>query len=66
MRFLVPIVLAALLPISGLALNYAPERTAPTRYALSHGKKAHKPKKQHKAPKSKHSKKSKRAPKSRH
>ena len=62
MRYFVPLILAALLPLSCLAEASASQTTAPTRYALSLGKKkSKKPKKQSKNKKSKSSHKAKKA-----
>ncbi len=55
MRYFVPLILAALLPLSSLATNPVPQHETTTRYAVSKGKKTKKPKKQHKTPKSKRS-----------
>ena len=54
MRYFVPLILAALIPLSCLAEASAAQKPASTQWALSLGKKkTKKPKKQHKAPKSK-------------
>ncbi len=59
MRYLIPLILAALIPLSSLAETSAPAQASSTRYALFSGKK--KNKKQKKTPKSKRSKKQPRA-----
>jgi len=68
MRYLFPLILAALFPLSTLAEESVPQNTAPTRYALFFGKKSKKPKKQQKTPKSKraHGAKKQRSAKSGH
>ncbi len=53
MRYLIPLILAALIPLSSLAETSVPSKDASGRYALSFGKK--KNKKQRKTPKSKRS-----------
>lgn len=53
MRYLIPLILAAAIPLSGLAATSVPAQAGSARYALSFGKK--KNKKQHKTPKSKRS-----------
>ncbi len=63
MRYLLPLVLAALLPVSGLADAAASQKPESARWALSFGKKkTKKPKKQKKTPKSKRSHGAKKQP----
>ncbi len=55
MRYLIPLILAALIPLSSLAGTSAPANGGSARYALFFGKKKNKTKKQQKTPKSKRS-----------
>jgi hypothetical protein len=68
MRYLLPLILAALFPLSSLAEASPPQNAAPTHWALFSGKKSKKPKKEKKAPKSKrtHGAKKQRSAKSGH